>query len=151
MRTRCNVIAMTHASFAPEPARAGVDPAPVHPALDVWRARFHADSDAEALARTRLQEQPGRAAGRVAAWSLSRAFDALFRSARRQPAFAAPGDAPTLFERQLVMILDALGRDDDALARAGAEFVLRQEGVEAFLERLRPAARALRRGERQAA
>lgn len=113
------------------------------PDLDLVRARLSGDADAEVRAAEVLHETPGRAAGRVAAWSLGRAGDVIARYARRPVRLGEPGAPATVPERQILMILDALAADDAKLAREGARFLVRPDAVDLLIDRLTPASRAV--------
>ncbi|MFP4519327.1 MAG: hypothetical protein ACLFQ5_07725 [Oceanicaulis sp.] len=120
-------------------------------ALDVLRARLSGDGDAYDAAAATLHEQPGRAAGRVAAWSLARAADMLASQARRPVRLGAIGGPPTPPESQMLSIITALSRGDLHTARRRAEFLVRPAGVDPLLERLSPAAKLLSPARRAAA
>mgnify|MGYP006280103925 CR=1 FL=1 len=129
---RCNFVDM---AFDPAP-RDRLD-------LDLIRARLGGDADAYDRAVAALHERPGRAAGRVAAWSLGRAADMIARYARRPIRLGAESAPATVQERQILMILDAIAGGDDALARDGARFLVQPNAVELLIERLTPASRAV--------
>ena len=116
---------------------------PARPDFDLIRARLSGDAEAEARAASSLHERPGRAAGRVAAWSLGRAAEIIARHARRPVRLGEEAAPATVQERQILMILDAIAQGDDALARDGARFLVQPNAVKRLIERLTPASRAV--------
>ncbi len=118
-------------------------PSSTRPDLDLLRARLSGDATAETRAADALHETPGRAAGRVAAWSLGRAGDIIARYARRPVQLGSAGTPATVQERQILMVLDALVDGDIDLARDGARFLVRADAVDLLIDRLGPASRAV--------
>ncbi len=111
--------------------------------LDLFRAFAQGDEATIETAASRLNNRPGRAAGRVTAWSVRRASDMLQRGARRPVRFGAPGAAPTAHECSILEVLFALARGETEAARRHAQWLVRGDTVDRFVERLSPAAESL--------
>lgn len=114
-------------------------------ALRYLRALAAGDESAIDDAKNALRDCPGRAAGRVAAWSLARTFEALRRYARRPLRWGVAGEAPTPHERSLFNVAAALAKGDENAARAAAQWIATPQGENALLQRLAPAAQTLSR------
>ena len=81
--------------------------------LFLFRAVWAGEPD-QAVAEASLRAEPGRAAGRVAAWSLRRAAEALRRGARRRLVIGE-GLVPSADERRLMLAArQAASGDADA-------------------------------------
>ena len=111
--------------------------------LDLFRALPQGDDEAIDTASDRLNARPGRAAGRVTAWSVRRASDLLQHGARRPVRFGRPGEAPTMHECSILEVLFALARGDEDSARRHALWLVRADMADRFVERLSPAAETL--------
>ncbi|MEM1087464.1 MAG: hypothetical protein AAGH90_07025 [Pseudomonadota bacterium] len=111
--------------------------------LDFARARSFGFEAGERESLEALWERPGRAAGKVTAWSLERALICLQRHARR-PIFQAPGDHDASpLETAFLQTMQCLGASDMDEARRRATFLIKPDGIETFLSALTPAATSL--------
>lgn len=111
--------------------------------LDFARARAFGFEAGEREALEALWENPGRAAGKVTAWSLERALISLQRHMRR-PIFQVPGDHDaSRLEDAFLQLVDCLGHGRSDEARRRAVFLIKPQGVETFLSALTPAANSL--------
>ena len=111
--------------------------------LNYARARAFGFEAGERDALEALWESPGRAAGKVTAWSLDRALICLQRHMRR-PIFQVPGDHETSrLEEAFLELIDSLGHGRTEEARGRATFLIKPQGVEPFLSALMPAANSL--------
>ena len=82
--------------------------------LTLFRAAWIGGPD-RAAAEASLRVEPGRAAGRVAAWSLHRAAEALRRGARRRLVIGE-GLAPSADERRLMLAARQVARGEEGAA-----------------------------------
>ncbi|MEM7492528.1 MAG: hypothetical protein AAF296_04055 [Pseudomonadota bacterium] len=111
--------------------------------LNFARARAFGFEAGERDALEALWENPGRAAGKVTAWSLERSLICLQRHMRR-PIFQVPGDHETSrLEDAFLELVDSLGHGHTDEARRRAAFLIKPQGVETFLSALTPAANSL--------
>ena len=93
-------------------------------------------------AEASLRATPGRAAGRVAGWSLTRAAEALRRGARRSLRIGGTL-TPSADEQRLVLACRALAAGDDEAARETLRWLAAPGDAGRAAERLAPAACAL--------
>ncbi|MEO1041390.1 MAG: hypothetical protein AAFX52_03790 [Pseudomonadota bacterium] len=84
-----------------------------------------------------LAQEPGRAAGRVACWSLERSADFLRRFGRR-PLNNEVSLAPSALEVRLVDVVRALKGHDRAKASRAALWLVPERHVAGLLDRLAP-------------
>lgn len=97
---------------------------------------------AQDASATSLAACPGRAEGRVAAWSLGKAAGVLAYAARR-PLVIGQGLAPSADERQALRTARALAANDWRAAEDAALWLVRREAVPALAQAFAPAACAL--------
>ncbi|MCQ8186151.1 hypothetical protein [Parvularcula maris] len=107
--------------------------------LLLWHLRDHAASNDGAGDRSseKLAQNPGRAAGQVMNWALSRTAAHLTRFARRGWRFEM-GMVPSAQEKRLLETVRALAEGDDAAAREAATWLVPKGEVSALLGRAAP-------------
>jgi hypothetical protein len=109
--------------------------------LLLWHLRSHAASNDEAGERSaaKLAQNPGRAAGQVLNWALSRTAAHLCRFGRRGWRFEA-GIVPSGQERRLLETIRALAEGDPQGAEEAATWLVCKNEVPALLSRAAPLA-----------
>lgn len=108
--------------------------------LDHFRAHWtmrHEEAERTAKA---LREKPGRAAGRIAAWSIARIADYLRRHARKPLIVGEPGDAPTPHEEALLLLLVDLNAGRSDIAKMRAAWLVPPYAVPGLFSRAEPVA-----------
>ncbi|MEO0784382.1 MAG: hypothetical protein AAFY10_01700 [Pseudomonadota bacterium] len=120
------------------------------PALELLRASWRGDSDQIEAARAALEVSPGRARGRVAGWAITRAVEGLRRWSRRGFRAGETGAEPTPHERSVLAVCEALREGDLDLARQYARWLVSNDGLDRFIERISPAAPILAKAARAA-
>ena len=105
------------------------------------RAAWQRDTGRKQEVRELLWENPGRAEGRVADWSIDRIVEYLRRDSRRPLRFADPDVGElTGDERQIINLLEDLRNADVQQAEMRAQWLVKPPKVEGLLARLRPLA-----------
>ena len=109
--------------------------------IDHFRAHWFGDDAQIAASQKVLGECPGRAAGRVAAWSFARSACFLRRNSRRPLQVMAVGSATmTPHESGLLHIAERLREGCEAEARQHALWFVKGSAVDGLLARLKPVA-----------
>ena len=106
--------------------------------LSLLRAVWAGGADARA-AEASLGACPGRAAGRVAAWSLCRALTAL-RTGARRPVRIGEGLAPSPDERVLLEAARRVAAGEEEAATEGLRWLVRASHAADLAARLRDVA-----------
>lgn len=109
---------------------------------DLWvlrhlRAAWNGGDDLRQSERALCQE-PGRAAGRVAAWAFGRAARLLDHAARRRIRLG-DGLAPTADERALLAIARQIAEGDEDGAALSASWLMRKGAADDLIDALSPA------------
>lgn len=101
------------------------------------RAQASGDEALVCRSKQALAEEPGRAAGQVAAWALGRTVAHLRRFARRGWRLEG-GVMPSAQEARLLTMIRAIHAYDYNAARQAAEWIVRSEEVDALVDRASP-------------
>lgn len=101
------------------------------------RAAFSGDQARIGQSKEALTQEPGRAAGQVACWALSRTTDHLKRFGRRGWAMEQ-GIVPNAQEVRLLQMIRAIKAYDKASARQAAEWLVASEQVDTLIDRASP-------------
>ena len=109
--------------------------------LSLLRAAWDGEAGQRA-AEASLRAEPGRAAGRVAAWSLRRSVEAL-RCGARRPLAVGTALAPSADEQCLVLAARCLARGDHADAAETLRWLARTPFAAEVADRLTEAACAV--------
>lgn len=120
-----------------------IAPSSQHKVLRFLRALARGEDDAAQAIERDLFLSPGRAAGRVTAWSIRRTVQRLLTDGRRRFRFGLPGEAATLHETALLTLLEDLSAGRDAHARLRAEWLVPTHKATSLLQTAQPAAVAL--------
>ena len=105
------------------------------------RAAWQRDTDRRQAVQEMLQENPGRAEGRVADWSIDRIAEYLRRDSRRLMRFSTV-DACELTgdERHIMSLLQDLRDGQERRAEMKAQWLVKPPRIPGLLERMRPLA-----------
>ncbi len=105
------------------------------------RAAWQRDTDRRQAVQAMLQENPGRAEGRVADWSIDRIAEYLRRDSRRLVRFGTV-DACELTgdEHHIMSLLEDLRDGQERRAEMKAQWLVRPPRIAGLLERMRPLA-----------
>jgi hypothetical protein len=105
------------------------------------RAAWQRDSARRHAVQESLQENPGRAEGRVADWSIDRIAEYLRRDSRRLMRFAAVDSCElTGDERHFMSLLQDLRDGREHQAEMKAQWLVKPPRIAGLLERMRPLA-----------
>jgi hypothetical protein len=105
------------------------------------RAAWQRDTARRQAVQQQLQENPGRAEGRVADWSLDRIAEYLRRESRKRLGFGSfeacelTGD-----ERHLMSLLEDLRDGQEQRAEMKAQWLVKPPRIAGLLDRMRPLA-----------
>lgn len=105
--------------------------------LHHFRAITSGNADDRRASKDALAQEPGRAAGRVACWSLERSAEFLRRFGRR-PLNTTMHLVPSASETRLVDVIRALKGHDRAKASCAALWLVPERHVAGLLDRLAP-------------
>ena len=105
------------------------------------RAAWQRDTDRRQAVQEMLQENPGRAEGRVADWSIDRIAEYLRRDSRRLVRFGtAEACELTGDERHIMSLLEDLRDGQERRAEMKAQWLVKPPRIPGLLERMRPLA-----------
>ena len=105
------------------------------------RAAWQRDTDRRQAVQEMLQENPGRAEGRVADWSIDRIAEYLRRDSRRLVRFGtAEACELTGDERHIMSLLEDLRDGQERRAEMKAQWLVKPPRISGLLERMRPLA-----------
>jgi hypothetical protein len=105
------------------------------------RAAWQRDTDRRQAVQEMLQENPGRAEGRVADWSIDRIAEYLRRDSRRLVRFGtAEACELTGDERHIMSLLEDLRDGQERRAEMKAQWLVKPPRIAGLLERMRPLA-----------
>lgn len=105
------------------------------------RAAWQRDMSCRQAVQELLRENPGRAEGRVANWSIDRIAEYLRRDSRRPVRFGRINDCDlTGDERHVMSLLEDLRDGQEQRAQMKAQWLVKPAKIAGLLERLRPLA-----------
>jgi hypothetical protein len=105
------------------------------------RAAWQRDTGRRQAVQEMLQENPGRAEGRVADWSIDRIAEYLRRDSRRLVRFGTVEACElTGDERHIMSLLEDLRDGQERRAEMKAQWLVKPPRIAGLLERMRPLA-----------
>jgi hypothetical protein len=105
------------------------------------RAGWQRDDARRQAVRDLLRENPGRAEGRVADWSIDRIAEYLRRDSRRTLRFGEPDSCELTGDERLIMsLLEDLRDGRSGQAEMKAQWLVKPPKIAGLLDRMRPLA-----------